>query len=123
MAVGDATLFQIRDERCKRAFPIKRSGAFGTSPSLIRSLDHEGAFRHWLRKTKGDWQSGDLFVLCTDALAAWFLERLENAEKPWEIWRDFGSDECQTFESWVTSERAFGRLKNDDVTLVRVNCF
>jgi len=123
IAVGDATLFQVRDEACKRAFPVQRSASFGTSPNLIRSLDHEGAFKRRLLKTKGDWQSGDLFFLCTDALAAWFIERLENFERPWEIWQDFGSDECQSFDHWVDNERTFGRLKNDDVTLVRINCF
>lgn len=123
MAVGDATIFQIRDEACARAFPIRRSVAFDTSPALIRSLDHAGAFKTKLRKTRGDWQSGDLFFLCTDALAAWFLERREYSESPWAIWRDFGSLDCQTFESWVSDERARGRLKNDDVTLVRVHCF
>jgi hypothetical protein len=123
MAVGDATFFQIRDEACVRAFPMRRSAAFDTSPDLIRSLDQTSAFKRRLRKTRGDWQSGDLFFLCTDALAAWFLERLEHSESPWEIWRDFGSIDCQPFESWVNEERANGRLKNDDVTLVRVNCF
>lgn len=123
MAVGDATLFQVRDDDCVRAFPMKRSSAFTTSPGLIRSLDHDGAFRHRLRGTRGDWQPEDLFFLCTDALAAWFLERREQLERPWELWRDFGSIECQPFEAWVEAERASGRLKNDDVTLVRVNVF
>jgi hypothetical protein len=123
MAVGDATLFHIHEEVCSRAFPIRRSSAFDTSPHLIRSLDHEGEFERRLRKTTGDWESGDMFFLCTDALAAWFLERREHLESPWEVWRDFGSQECQSFEDWVTEERANGRLKNDDVTLVRVQCF
>jgi hypothetical protein len=122
MAVGDATLFQIRDAACRRAFPIERSTDFGTSPNLIRSLDQLGMFKRRLRRTKGDWQSGDMFFLCTDALAAWFLERWEHSERPWEAWSDFGS-ETKLFDTWVTDERASGRLKNDDVTLVRVNCF
>lgn len=123
MAVGDATLFHIRDEACHRAFPMRRSSAFDTSPGLIRSLDHEGMFKRRLRKTSGDWQAEDLFFLCTDALAAWFLERQEESERPWEIWRDFGSIDCETFADWVSEERVTGRLKNDDVTLVRVQCF
>jgi hypothetical protein len=123
MAVGDATLFHIRDEICRRAFPIQCSSEFDTSPSLIRSLDHERAFKRRLQKTRGSWQSGDLFFLCTDALAAWFLERAEGFERPWEVWRDFGTDDCQSFDSWVADERSGGRLKNDDVTLVRVECF
>lgn len=123
MAVGDATLFQIRGETCNRAFPMRRSCDFNTAPDLIRSLDHESSFKKRLKKTKGDWQPDDLFFLCTDALAAWFLERLEDEDQPWSIWRDFGSSDCQTFPSWVDNERACGRLKNDDVTLVRVHCF
>lgn len=123
MAVGDATLFHIRGEVCERAFPMKYSSAFDTSPHLIRSLDHGAVFRQRLRKTRGEWQPEDLFFLCTDALAAWFLERREASEKPWEVWRDFGSVDCQSFAEWVAGERASGRLKNDDVTLVRVHCF
>ncbi|OBF45925.1 hypothetical protein A5719_00010 [Mycolicibacterium peregrinum] len=123
MGVGDATLFHVRGEDCKRAFPLYRSSAFNTSPHLIRSLDHESTFKRRLRKTSGDWQPEDLFFLCTDALAAWFLERKEQSDSPWRIWRDFGSSDCQPFESWVADERLSGRLKNDDVTLVRVHCF
>jgi hypothetical protein len=123
MAVGDATLFQIRGAVCERTFPLKHSSAFNTSPNLIRSLDHDDEYKRQLRKTKGDWQPEDIFFLCTDALAAWFLERQEESDRPWEVWRDFGSIDCQPFESWVTDERASGRLKNDDVTLVRVQCF
>ncbi|PRC47569.1 hypothetical protein C6A85_84280 [Mycobacterium sp. ITM-2017-0098] len=102
---------------------MRHSGAFDTAPSLIRSLDHEGVFKRRLQTTRGDWHSGDFFFLCTDALAAWFLERQEQYEKPWETWGDFGSTDCQSFESWVAEERTRGRLKNDDVTLVRVTCF
>ncbi|AWT52255.1 protein phosphatase 2C domain-containing protein [Mycolicibacterium smegmatis] len=123
MAVGDATLFQIRGDSCLRTFPMKRSESFNTAPDLIRSLDHESTFKIRLRKTSGAWQPEDLFFLCTDALAAWFLERREHREKPWEVWRDFGSDDCITFERWVDEERGNGRLKNDDVTLVRMHCF
>lgn len=124
MAVGDATLFHIRGGHTfARSFPLRRSDAFDTSPHLIRSLDHDGVFKKRLRKTTGDWQSGDVFFLCTDALAAWFLERNELSERPWETWRNFEDTQCQQFESWAHTERSGGRLKNDDVTLVRVNCF
>lgn len=123
MAVGDAALFHVRGDICARSFPLHHSSAFSTSPSLIRSLDHEGNYKRRLRKTEGEWQPEDIFFLCTDAIAAWFLERCEQDERPWEIWRDFGSVDCQTFDSWVHNERASGRLKNDDVTLVRVQCF
>lgn len=123
MAVGDATLFHVRDESCARSFPLKHSAAFSTSPNLIRSLDLRGGYKSRLRKAGGEWQSEDMFLLCTDALAAWFLQRCEAADRPWEVWRDFGSIDCQSFETWVTDERASGRLKNDDVTLVRVQCF
>lgn len=123
MAVGDATIIQIRHGECVRAFPMKRSQAFDTSPDLIRSLDSSGTFKRRLRKASGDWQSGDAFFLCTDALAAWFLQRHEHSERPWEIWCAFSAESHQTFEDWVTDERENGRLKNDDVTLVRVDCY
>ncbi len=123
MAVGDATLFHIRGDSCLRAFPMKRSASFSTAPDLIRSLDHESSFKKRLRRARGSWEPEDLFLLCTDALAAWFLECRERMERPWEVWRDFGSNDCLTFDEWVNQERNNGRLKNDDVTLVRVHCF
>lgn len=123
VAVGDATLFHVRGDRCLRAFPLRRSTAFDTSPDLIRSLDTAGAYRRHFKKTQGEWLSADMFFLCTDALAAWFLQSCEHGEQPWDIWGDFGTQDCQAFESWVVEERGSGRLKNDDVTLVRVHCF
>lgn len=123
MAVGDATLFHVRGSELTRSFPLKHSSAFSTSPSLVRSLDHDGSYKRRLRKTAGEWQPEDIFFLCTDALAAWFLERFEQSDRPWEIWRDFGGTDCQSFDTWVADERTSGRLKNDDVTLVRVQCF
>jgi len=122
-ALGDSCLFQVREERLLAAFPLDTAAAFGTQPHLLnsRSVDEK------LITTKttlidGSWEPEDVFFLCTDALAAWFLFESESGKDPWTTLRDLGTDAIPyPFDDWVAGERAAGRMRNDDVTLVRVH--
>ncbi|MEU9842696.1 hypothetical protein AB0C69_26150 [Actinomadura sp. NPDC048032] len=121
-AIGDSCLFQVRDDRLAKAFPMDASMQFGTNPDLLcsRGLD-ERLVADRARFDSGACQEGDTFFLCTDALAAWFLSRYEAGHSPWAELTDLGSAEIPAFSEWVAAQRSAGLMRNDDVTLVRVD--
>jgi hypothetical protein len=117
LAVGDTCLFQVRGDRLATAFPLAHSDEFGNRPRLIGSRPSAAAQTH--AEGNGDWQTGDRFLLMTDALAHWFLRRHEAGERPWE---EFGqlSEGDGGFAEWVEQRRRDG-LRNDDVTVVMID--
>ncbi len=56
----------------------------------------------------------------TDAMACWFLKAYEHENFPWVIIRDLGEDGMH-FKEWITQFRQEGQLRNDDVTLLRID--
>jgi hypothetical protein len=122
-ALGDSCLFQVRNGRLRAAFPLQSDADFGIRPDLLGSRDpDEKLIAERTTLISGAWEQGDQFFLCTDALAAWFLAADASSEAPWTILGDLGTDASPGgFDSWVTGLRADGRMRNDDVTLVRVH--
>jgi hypothetical protein len=59
-------------------------------------------------------------VLATDALAAWFLADWESGGSPWHQLQGFSARGQATFAQWVSGLRSERRLRNDDVTMVRI---
>lgn len=116
MAVGDVCLFQIRAEQVIVHFPVQYAADFGTTPPLLSSRsDYNRRSLEALCTCTGECWPGDLFVLATDALAAWFLHQVETGERPWQCLIDLTED---TFAALVASLRHEGVMRNDDVTLV-----
>jgi hypothetical protein len=116
LAVGDVCLFQIRAQEVIVHFPVQCAADFGTTPPLLSSrLDYNRRSLEALRTCTGECWPGDLFVLASDALAAWFLHQVEAGARPWRCLRDLTAD---TFAALVTSLRHEGVMRNDDVTLV-----
>ncbi len=122
IAIGDACLFHVRKDQLLSAFPIASAGDFSTSPSLLSSLDPLGNLSEDLRQTKGEWFPGDVFLLMTDAMSCWLLseqhERLPLIEPNSRDRRAFQYliDYFRSGRDW--SNMPF--LKNDDVTLMRI---
>lgn len=114
MAVGDACLFVVRNDRLRFGFPVTRAHAFGDRPPLL-STEARGEAPPFLR-FETPFQAGDRFLLMTDALAAWFLGTFEARRKPWN---GLPQDE-EAFAAWLKQRRDAGEIKNDDVTLVEV---
>jgi hypothetical protein len=123
IAVGDSCLFHIRNETMKRSFPIGHSSEFNNRPLLLSSRRTEkNDVLEAVTKTIGDWQIDDQFYLITDALACWFLEQCETSQSPWKIFRDLDTcDQKQSFEKWIGELRAKKQIRNDDVTLIRID--
>lgn len=123
VAIGDSCLVQVRAEEVLTRFPISDSAGFSNRPHLLSSNPtHNNHILDHLRTIDGTWQQGDAFYLMTDALACWFMRELECGRKPWHILRDIGTrDEPKPFREWVESLRTQGAIRNDDVTLLRVD--
>jgi hypothetical protein len=73
-----------------------------------------------VEQAHGAWREGDLLFLTTDALAAWFLGGVERETAPWRDLNTLAAADGGAFARWADGERAGGRLRNDDLTLVRV---
>jgi hypothetical protein len=105
------------------SFPFSCSDEFNSRPLLVSSLDRQDGLESEPPQVSGRWNSGDVFFLMTDALAAWCLRGVEGGE---QVIDGLCSVETQgQFESLVAELRGavddegLPRLKNDDVTLLR----
>jgi hypothetical protein len=125
-AVGDTLAVLCDGDEVRATFPYQRASEFDRSPQLISTSHEENAF---LRESDSkdnfdsficDWNFGNLqepSLLCmTDALGRWLLSNLETKGQPVRRLRQIRTK--ASFEEFVKSERASGRLKTDDTTLV-----
>jgi hypothetical protein len=99
VAVGDSCLIHMRGDQVLARFPLTTASDFGNSPYLIGSVG-----------TAND----DL------------EDRLKNQDEagtaPWKVIRDLNTaDEVTPFVDWIRGLRERSEIRNDDVTLVRVD--
>lgn len=120
LAVGDCCLFHLRQGVLIRSFPIVRSAEFRTTPQLLRSILQPDQQDAEIKRTRGFWQPGDLFLITSDALAAWLLRAEEEGNCPWEKFRPNGeyAEDSDKFAQWIADLRAMSAIRNDDVTLM-----
>jgi hypothetical protein len=122
-ALGDSCMFQVRESRLLKSFPLESSSEFSSRPFLLAS-DPRPNFDliSVIKSTEGEWRVDDKFLLMTDALAQWFLKDHENGGSPWAACMDFDLENQKlSFEGWVHELRDSGRIRNDDVTLLRID--
>ena len=116
VAVGDSCLFVVRDDRLWLSFPLEDAAQFDNSPTLVCSNpDNVGDLWENVHRTGGDCVAGDSFILASDALACWFLDRSAEGEKPWET---LLSLDASGWGTWVEEQRRAGAMRNDDTTVV-----
>jgi len=122
IALGDCCLVHLRLGRVIERFPLRHASEFSNTPYLL--LTNPAACRGWqdqLKHVSGIWRSEDSFYLMSDALAAWFMRDEENGGSPWKVLRDFGTVDGPEFSSWIEQLRSENAIRNDDVTLVRLD--
>lgn len=118
IAVGDSCLFHIHNNQLAAAFPVGRSEAFNSRPVLLSSNGNRNELgSSHIATMRGELQVEDALYLMTDALACWFLMLVEAGKEPWKL------KYTGRFERWIKSRREEKKIKNDDVTLVRIECF
>jgi len=121
-AVGDSCLFQISDGRLALAWPIDRSDLFGSRPVLVASVSIGNVkLGEHVKSISGNWRTGDEFYLMTDAIGSWFIREVEGGRAAADLAREVDSIGGQaSFEKWVAGLHESRKLRNDDITLLRI---
>ncbi|APU16698.1 MULTISPECIES: protein phosphatase 2C domain-containing protein [Actinoalloteichus] len=113
IAVGDACYLHLRNNRVVRFGPVASAAEFTRFPSLVRT---DGGPRSI--DQRGEYRTGDRFLLVTDALAAFLMRRLERSGPKIRLPRfakaDWTGDQ-QAFAAIIAGYRDEG-LANDDTT-------
>lgn len=124
VALGDTVLFHVRDSRAIAVFPAMGPDDFGTLPDGVHTLPAKlGRMTERLRFGHGALRAGDFLFVATDAMAQWILRAITREET--KVWDVLGSlAHPGVFARLVADQRreqdGAKRLKNDDVTLLRL---
>ncbi|MGH9941969.1 MAG: hypothetical protein ACRD9R_06375 [Pyrinomonadaceae bacterium] len=124
VAVGDSCLVQLRAGRIQTAMPISSHLGFNSCPALVPSAAalQESALAQSLTTQAGVAEPGDVFLLLSDAVAAWLLELYETGRHTLAAEFDslLAASENETLTRLLRRKRRERRLKDDDVAIVRV---
>ena len=122
-AAGDSCLVQVREHSIIAAHPLSHSESFNNSPDLICSKqEFNNENNELISYAEGDIGTGDSFYLMTDALACWFFRQHEGGGRPWIDFENLDSpDLLITFADLISGLREAKEIRNDDVTLLKVN--
>lgn len=117
MALGDCNLFHIRDNALTLSWPLKKAEDFNSRPMLVGSNPAKNK-PLWgeIMFHEGDYVDQDLFILGTDAIAKWFLDRYEAGGKPWTTLLALKND--SDFATFVSELREKSQIRNDDTTII-----
>lgn len=119
-ALGDAVLFHVRRGQVVGQLPGLAAEDFGLNPDgVFTDPSTRERMRSALRTGRGELAVGDRLFLATDALAEW-LARTDRggAGAGWDTLAAI--EHPREFRRFVAAERNARRMKNDDVTLLRV---
>ena len=118
--IGDSCLFHKSNTQFK-SYLIDKSEDFTNCPDAFVSFAEKN---HYDPKFISDgFQTGDIFILATDALAKWIIEHEEtgNLDVVLDRFRQLGSqDQFNEFVDQARSDEHI-RLVNDDVTLILIS--
>jgi hypothetical protein len=124
-SLGDSCLFRLTaDGVLSGTIPDITAIGSHCRPVLVpsrRNLQAD-ALRH-LASGAGEASNGDVFLLLTDAIAAWYARMLESDPDLARSFDAMVSGACYSeVEDLIRRERERGTLQNDDVAAVRVQC-
>ena len=123
ISLGDSCLFQVREDKMIISFPVSSSSEFNNRPYLLASNPQKNSrIMMHAQKITGKWKKNDTFFLMTDALAAWFLKQVEDGETPWISILDSETTRYEdSLKELVESLRERGAIRNDDVSVIRLD--
>jgi hypothetical protein len=124
VALGDTVLFHVRACRLIATFPPLGPEDFGTLPdgvhTLRASLDR---MTERLLTGGGTLQADDFLFAATDAMAQWMLRTIQREEtKLWDTLSTLAHPDvfARLVEDQRREQDSAKRMKNDDVTLMRL---
>ena len=122
-SIGDSIAVLCDGDRIKATFPLAKASEFTRSPQLLCTNPVQNVFLDKIDinyDLVADWSFRDLkqpALLCmTDALGHWLLSRRDEEPSPINVLREVRS--ANAFARFVQEERAAGRMKRDDTTLI-----
>jgi len=115
VAIGDSCLFLVRGGALLRKFPLQTSAELESDPVVLGSVDLNRDDVLRFHRFDEPCQSGDLVVLCTDAIAGWAL-RLEEAGTP-PAWETYWDLDATVWREQILAMRAERDIRCDDTTL------
>lgn len=122
-AVGDSIAVLCDGPTVVHTFPYVRAEQFADPPQLISTQPQRNTFleeSEYPASRTVRWCVSGLVeprVLCmTDALGQWFMSRHEGGEQP--VAAVLGIGNRHAFAAFVKCERAAGRMRRDDTTLI-----
>jgi len=120
VALGDTVLFHVRHGQVVTQFPALAAEDFGLDPDgVFTDPSARGRMRSRLQRATGWLAVGDLLYLATDAFAQWMVHA--NSAHSGQLWPMLaGLGHPEEFRRLVSDERRARGMKNDDVTLMRV---
>jgi hypothetical protein len=123
LSIGDSIAVLCDGDRIAATFPISAASEFGRSPQLLCTNPTQNVFLDKLDldyDLVADWSFRGLAqpaLLCmTDALGHWLLSRRDDDPSPISLLRQVRT--ADAFARFVRAERAAGRMKRDDTTLI-----
>lgn len=119
IALGDACLLHCRRGMLLKSLPLCSSESFNSAPVLVASDSsmHEACMKSVVIDS-GSCESGDVLWLLSDGVASWYLERFErDAFEPSDF---FDTREDYEIKRFFDDERLEGRMRNDDVAVLRI---
>ena len=120
-AIGDCCLIHLRSEGTRMAFPIADPKDFGSHPVEIGTMHFSReALAPIVRREAGALCPGDVLLLMTDAIAQWYLEHCAPDGALATEFDHAVVSGITIVAGLVNRERAAGRLRNDDVAILKI---
>lgn len=117
VALGDACLLHCRNGALLKSLPLANSSAFNSAPLLVAS---EPSIYKTIEQSlvidSGSCENNDVLFLLSDAAAAWYLERFEQNDFP-DL---FSNNDTGALTEFFENERRTGRIRNDDIAVMRL---
>jgi hypothetical protein len=124
VALGDTVLFQVRAGRLIAVFPPMGPEDFGSLPDGVHTSPASlGRMTERLLLGGGALEAGDFLFAATDAMAQWILRTIERDQaKVWDTLTTLAHPDvfARLIEDQRKEQNSAKRMKNDDVTLMRL---
>ncbi|MCG3771888.1 MAG: hypothetical protein JW384_03085 [Nitrosomonadaceae bacterium] len=123
LVIGDSCIFHERNGVIKNGIPTTSPSFFSYTPTLLPSrsnaIDEALIEKVYVNTWKAE--PGDILILLTDAISCWYLTyAIPDCVLHDEFHTVLTSGEPIRKANLIQRERSMGRLRNDDVAVLRV---